>query len=77
MHLLRAGNDLNMVSYWLGHANLNTTHGYVEIDMDTKRKMLAKAEAPQISKKAPWHKPHVLQWLKDLAKATQLCAVNQ
>jgi len=28
MHLLRAGNDVNMVSYWLGHADTNTTHIY-------------------------------------------------
>jgi len=76
MHLLRAGNDINMVSYWLGHADLNTTHVYVEIDMETKRKMLEKTSAPRISRKAPWHRPHVLQWLKELAKGPELCAVN-
>ena len=76
MHLLRAGNDINMVSYWLGHADLNTTHVYVEIDMETKRKMLAKTPAPKISKKAPWHRPHVLQWLSQIAKGPELCAVN-
>jgi site-specific recombinase XerD len=76
MHLLRAGNDINMVSYWLGHADLNTTHVYVEIDMETKRKMLEKASAPSISRKAPWHRPQVLQWLKELAKGPELCAVN-
>ncbi len=76
MHLLRAGNDINMVSYWLGHADLNTTHVYVEIDMETKRKMLEKTTAPKISKKAPWHRPHVLQWLNQLAKGPELCAVN-
>ena len=26
MHLLRSGNDINMISYWLGHADINTTH---------------------------------------------------
>ena len=52
MHLLRAGNDINMVSYWLGHADINTTHIYVEIDMETKRKMIDRAGAPTISKKA-------------------------
>jgi len=31
MHLLRAGNDVNMVGYWLGHADINTTHVYLEI----------------------------------------------
>jgi len=76
MHLLRAGNDLNMVSYWLGHADLNTTHVYVEIDMETKRKMLEKTPAPRISKKAPWHRPSVLEWLKQLAREPVLCAAN-
>ncbi len=68
MHLLRAGNDFNMVSYWLGHADLNTTHIYVEIDMETKRQMLDKTSAPKISKTASWHRPSVLQWLRDLAR---------
>jgi len=76
MHLLRAGNDINMVSYWLGHADLNTTHIYVAIDMETKRKMLEKTTAPSISKKTPWRRPHVLQWLNQLAKGPELCAVN-
>jgi len=50
MHLLRAGNDINMVSYWLGHANTNTTHIYVEIDMEMKRRMLQKLGAPAVQK---------------------------
>jgi len=76
MHMLRADNDINMVSYWLGHADLNTTHVYVEIDMETKRKMLEKTAAPTISKKASWHRPSVLQWLNQLAKGPELCAAN-
>jgi site-specific recombinase XerD len=73
MHLLRAGNDVNMVSYWLGHADINTTHIYIEIDLDMKRKMLAKAAAPIVNKTLPWQKPEVLQWLAKIAKSTQLC----
>lgn len=73
MHLLRSGNDINMVSYWLGHADLNTTHIYMEIDMEMKRKMIAKAGAPKIGKKAPWQKNNLLQWLDKLAKKSQLC----
>jgi len=69
MHLLRAGNDIHMVSCWLGHADINTTHVYVEIDMEMKRKMLLKAPAPVVHKDLPWHKPDVLQWLDSLAKA--------
>jgi integrase/recombinase XerD len=76
MHLLRSGNDINMVSFWLGHADINTTHIYVEIDMEMKRKMIAKAGAPKIGKNAPWQKPHVLQWLETLAKEPKLCEVT-
>ncbi len=77
MHLLHSGNDINMISYWLGHADLNTTHVYVEIDMEAKRKMLAKANAPKISRKASWHRPHILEWLQQLTKQPELCEVNR
>jgi integrase len=76
MHLLRAGNDVNMISYWLGHANINTTHIYVEIDMEMKRRMLQKVGAPAVNKPLPWQKPDVLQWLKALPKMPQLCTVK-
>jgi len=76
MHLIRSGNDIYMVSYWLGHAHINTTHMYIEIDMDMKRKMLEKADAPKIRKKAPWQKPTILQWLDKLTHESVLCAVN-
>ncbi len=76
MHLLRAGNDVNMVSYWLGHADINTTHIYVEIDMAMKRKMLQKTAAPLVNNDLPWQKPDVLKWLAALGKPTQLCAMK-
>ena len=74
MHLLRAGNDINMVSYWLGHADINTTHVYIEIYMNMKRKMFQKTAAPFDNKSLPWQKPDILQWLGALAKLPQLCA---
>jgi hypothetical protein len=77
MHLLRAGNDVSMVSYWLGHADINTTHMYLEIDMEMKRKMIEKVNAPAINGKLPWHKPGVLEWLSKLGKTPGLCEVNQ
>ena len=76
MHLLRSGNEVNMVSYWLGHADINTTHIYLEIDMEMKRKMLQKAEAPAVNNTTPWRKPGILEWLTRLAKAPQLCAAH-
>ncbi len=76
MHLLRAGNDVNMISYWLGHADINTTHIYIEIDMEMKRKMLLKTKPPGVSKALPWQKPNILKWLATLEKSSQLCAVK-
>lgn len=75
MHLLRSGNDINMVSYWLGHAQINTTHTYLEIDMEMKRRMLQKTGAPTVQVPLPWQKPGLLQWLNALAKGPQLCVV--
>jgi len=77
MHLLRAGNDVNMVSYWLGHADINTTHVYLEIDMEMKRKMIENADAPIIHDRVPWHEVGILKWLKKLDKRTDLCEVNR
>ncbi len=76
MYLLRAGNDVNMVSYWLGHADINTTHIYVEIDMEMKRRMLQKAAAPLVKNDLPWQRPDVLQWLATLGKSPRLCTVK-
>lgn len=77
MHLLRAGNDMNMVRYWLGHASINTTHIYVEIDMEMKRKMLQKTPAPAIKQTRTWQKPEMLRWLDRLTKQPELCEVNR
>ncbi len=68
MHLLRAGNDINMVSYWLGHADINTTHVYLEIDIKMKQEMISKAEGPSVGKPPPWQKPDILKWLTELTE---------
>ena len=71
MHLIQSGNDINMVSYWLGHSSINTTHIYIEIDMEMKRKMLDDCESVdkhQKSRSPKWLEPDILQWLNDLSK---------
>jgi len=79
MHLLRSGNDINVVSNWLGHADVNTTHIYVEIDMDIKRKMLQISPAPKTSKRSKtkkWQEPDILKWLDNLSRGAKLCGAN-
>ncbi len=60
-----------------GHADINTTHVYVEIDMEMKRRMLEKAPSPAVNRATPWRQPGILDWLDGLTKAPRLCAVNR
>jgi site-specific recombinase XerD len=76
MHLLHAGNDITLISYWLGHADINTTHQYVEIDMAMKRRMLERAPAPSVAYPLPWQQPQILQWLASLTRRPELCAAS-
>lgn len=47
MHLMQAGVDMAVIALWLGHESLETTHVYVEADLATKERALAKlAPAP-------------------------------
>ena len=46
MHLLQSGVPFNVIALWLGHESTTTTHRYVEADLATKEKALARLEAP-------------------------------
>lgn len=41
MHLLQSGVDITTIGAWLGHAQLSTTHGYVEINLRMKQAAVA------------------------------------
>ena len=74
LHLLQSGNDISVVKDWLGHADVNTTHGYVEIDMKMKRRALEACEPPQVKtgKGDPKRmKPSILQWLDQLTESAK------
>ena len=40
MQLLQAGVDLSVIRSWLGHVNIQTTHRYLEADVEMKRRAL-------------------------------------
>jgi integrase len=42
MNLLQAGVDTTVIAMWLGHESVETTHVYLEADLELKRRMLAK-----------------------------------
>ena len=74
LHLLQSGNDISVVKDWLGHADVNTTHGYVEIDMKMKRRALEACESPQPKTgkgHSKWMEPSILRWLDQLSEAAK------
>ena len=71
MHFLQAGIDLSIIKSWLGHVNLSTTHAYIEIDMEMKRKALEACSPANRStslKKLFDKNKDVLTWLDSLSK---------
>jgi integrase/recombinase XerD len=67
MHLLQAGVSMEIIALWLGHEQINTTHAYIEADLDMKRKTLDRLRAPN-----PWRQyvknpsSHILDFLEAL-----------
>ena len=53
-HLLQAGVDLNTIRAWLGHASLDTTNIYAEIDLEMKAKAMALCDAAAPGPDRPW-----------------------
>jgi len=43
-HLLQSGVNISVIALWLGHESIETTHIYVEADLETKRRALNKLE---------------------------------
>lgn len=66
MHLLRSGVDITAIAAWLGHAQLNTTHGYVEIDLRMKAAAIAAATPPAGLRRRKYPSPDLVTWLEAL-----------
>jgi site-specific recombinase XerD len=67
LHLLQSGVDITVVRSWLGHASVETTHGYVEIDLEAKRAALETTVPTRPRRRSPrWRTPDVLEWLESL-----------
>ena len=50
MHLLQAGVDVTLIALWLGHESPETTHQYVEADVEMKRRVLDRLDEPTVRK---------------------------
>ena len=66
MHLLQAGVDVTVIALWLGHENPNTTHQYVEADVEMKRRILGRLEEPLVKNGRRAKKDKLLDFLDGL-----------
>ena len=67
MALLKSGVDLSTISHYLGHASLNTTNRYAKVDLDMKRRAIARVKAVAHQARTPWRRnPTILDWLESL-----------
>lgn len=66
MNLLQAGVDTTVIAMWLGHESIETTHVYLEADLELKRRVLDKTAPP--GSKPSIYRPNdaLLEFLKNL-----------
>lgn len=69
MHLLQAGVDITTIAAWLGHAQLATTHAYVEINLRMKQDALAAADTLPELPNATYPEDELLAWLASLGRS--------
>ena len=53
-HLLHAGVDINTIRAWLGHARIDTTNVYAEIDVNMKARAIALCDLVEPGPSRPW-----------------------
>lgn len=68
MHLLEAGVDITTIAAWLGHAQLSTTHGYVEVNLRMKQEAVAAAATLPELAQGEFPQGDLLTWLDTLGR---------
>jgi integrase len=66
MHLLQSGVDMTVIALWLGHESTETTHLYVEADLQMKQKALDRIDEPALKKGRRQSSDQLLDFLEKL-----------
>lgn len=71
VHLLESGVDPTVIKAWLGHASLQSTSRYLDMDLNRKRRVLEQFGPPRYvasldSPETTGTRTGLLQWLEDL-----------
>jgi integrase/recombinase XerD len=65
--LLKSGNDLSTISHYLGHTSPTTTNRYAKVDLEMKRRAIARVKPVPRQPRTPWSRdPTILDWLESL-----------
>jgi integrase/recombinase XerD len=75
LNLIQSGVDIVVVKEWLGHADIQTTMLYLEINIEMKQEALKKCPAPKVTSNKSdikWRQPAVFEFLKGLCRV-ELC----
>jgi integrase/recombinase XerD len=68
MHLLQSGVDITTIAAWLGHSQLATTQGYVEIELRTKQAAIAnQAALPELCE-GEYPSSELIGWLDRIGR---------
>ena len=66
MHLLQSGVDLSVIAIWLGHESIQTTHQYLQADLEVKKKTPASLPSPHLPLPRLVAKKPVMKFLEGL-----------
>ncbi len=66
MNLLQAGVDTSVIAMWLGHESVETTHVYLNADLELKRQVLTTTASPTSVASAYRPDDALLTFLKNL-----------
>jgi len=66
MHLLQSGVPFSDIALWLGHESVNTTHRYVEANLEMKEKALARLDEPKTKLRRYRPADEILKFLQQL-----------
>jgi len=66
MHLLQSDVGLSVIAMWLGHESIQTTHQYLEADLEAKKRALACLNSPRVRKSRSFRADDIMRFLKGL-----------
>lgn len=66
LHLLQSGADLSAIAMWLGHESIQTTHQYLDADLESKKRALQRLGAPKIRRPRTRAAQPLIQFLEGL-----------